>query len=166
MRRFERESALFFDQPSARMFFWPVEMMLRFHANMANTLQATTVAWAHRRQEAADDAIKTIDRFVRSRDIEEAVTAQREWLEGSIRRLDQDFHAIASQTTHFSRTAASTAREAVAQSSDVVRNETSQAEQIVKGNGHDSEQSNDESSHETPRGRKHSKSRKHHKRAS
>jgi hypothetical protein len=166
MKRFARESSSAFEQPPARMFLWPLEMMLRFNANMANTLQQTTVAWAQRRQEAADDAIQTFDRLIHSRDVGEAVGVQQEWFEGSIRRLDDDLNAIASQTANLSHKAGSTAREAVAQSSSAVRDEASQAEQTGSGNGHNPEESNDERGQETHHGGKHSKVREHHRRAS
>ena len=121
MKDFARGSLLSADQPPARMFVWPLEMMLRFNANVANALQETAMSWAQRRQEAADDAIETFERLVHCRDIGEAVSIQQEWVENNIRRLDEDFGALAHQGANLSRRAAVTAREAVGKSSDAAR---------------------------------------------
>jgi hypothetical protein len=121
MRDFAKESLLSFDQPPTRMFMWPWEMMLRFNASMANAIQESTVTWAQRRQEAAEKAVETFERLVHCHDLGEAVSIQQEWVENNIRRLDEDFGAIAQQGATLSHRATTTARDALGKSSDVAR---------------------------------------------
>lgn len=165
MKRFATESPLSFDQPAARMFMWPFEMMLRFQANIARSVQDSTVGWAQRRQEAADDAMETFDRLIHSRDLGEAVTIQQKWLDNSIRRLDEDFNWFASEGSKLAHKATATARQTVGQSSDAMRDTARRAEDSVESMGRGLEEAADSASRETKHNGKQSKSREHHRRA-
>jgi len=165
MKDFARESLLSFDQPPARMFAWPLEMMLRFNASVANALQESTVNWAHRRQEAAEDAVETFDRLVHCRDLGEAVSIQQEWVENNIRRLDEDFGAIAHQGANLSRRAASTARDAVGRSSEVARAGARQAEETAESVGREGEEAEQSGRQETEETHRRGRGRNNHKRA-
>ena len=131
MRNFAREALLSPDQPPTRMFVWPFEMMLRFNATIANAIQESTVSWAQRRQKAAEDAIETFERLVHCHDLSEAVSIQQEWVENNIRRLDEDFGALAHQGANLSHRAASTARDVVGKSSHAARLGAHQAEEAA-----------------------------------
>ena len=112
MDRFARERQLGQLQAPTRLFVWPFEMMLRLQANMVSAIRESTESWAERRQEAADDAVRSFERLIHCKDIGEAVTIQQEWLEGTIQRVSEDFSAFANQNAAISRDAASSAREA------------------------------------------------------
>lgn len=157
MKQIAQESPLSPDQPPVRMFVWPVEMMLHFHANLANTVQESALSWMQRRQEAADDAVKAFDRFVHCRDIGEAVTIQQEWLENSIRRLNEDFGAFANQSANLSRDAASMSKEAFGRSADAAR-------AGIRNGEHAAESMRAEGT-EAQEPSKHSKAREHHRNA-
>jgi len=149
MKEFARESLLSFDQPPARMFAWPLEMMLRFNASMANAIQESTVNWAQRRQEAAEDAVETFERLVHCRDLGEAVSIQQEWVENNIRRLDEDFGALAHQGANLSHRAASSARDAVGKSSHAARAGARQAEETAESMAREGEEAEQSARHES-----------------
>ncbi|HEY3917663.1 MAG TPA: hypothetical protein VGL83_07705 [Stellaceae bacterium] len=138
--------------------------MLRFQANVANAFQESTLGWVQRRQEAAEDAIETFDRLMRSRDIGEAVAIQQEWLEGLIRRLDEDFSGLASESANMSRKAAATARDAVGQSSAAARAGARDIADIAPSTRHAAEEAPNGAHRETEEGGngKHAKTRDHH----
>ena len=161
MKDFARESLLSFDQPPARMFVWPLEMMLRFNATMASAIQESTLGWAQRRQQAAEDAVETFDRLVHCRDLGEAISIQQEWVENNMRRLDEDFGALAHQGANLSHRAASSARDVVDKSSHAAREGARQAEETAEAMGREGEEAEQnarqesEESHHRGRGRNH-----------
>jgi hypothetical protein len=109
MDRFARE-------PSGsveRLFALPVEIMLQFQTNVASAIQASSVGWLQRRQQAMEDALNTFDRLIRSRDIGEALAIQQQWFNNNIRRLGGAYEALAGRTATASREAVSSARESV-----------------------------------------------------
>jgi hypothetical protein len=153
MKDFARVSLLSPDQAPTRMFVWPWEMILRFNASMANAIQESTVTWAQRRQEAAEEAVETFERLVHSRDLGEAVSIHQEWVENNIRRLDEGIGAVAQQGASLSHRAASSARDAVGRSSDAARAGARQAEKTAEfvsresEEGHESARQEAEESH-------------------
>ncbi|HXR86262.1 MAG TPA: phasin family protein [Stellaceae bacterium] len=149
------------DQPTARLFAWPLEMMLRFNANVANAIQENTVSWAQRRQQAAEDAVETFERLVHCRDIGEAVSIQQEWVENNIRRLDEDFGALAHQGATLSRRAASTARDAVGKSANVARAGARQAEETADSMRHEGQEAEQSAQQETEESHRHGRGRNH-----
>jgi hypothetical protein len=148
MRNFARGSP-FSDLPPTRMFVWPLEMMLRFNASIANAVQESTVTWAQRRQEATRNAAETFERLIRCRDLGEAVSIQQEWIENNIRRLDNDFGVIAEQSASLSHRAASTARDAIGESSRAAQAVTREADETGESMVRESKET--EHSRETPR---------------
>jgi len=120
MDRFARE-------PSGsveRLFALPVEMLLQFQTNVASAIQASSVRWLQRRQEAVDDALNTFDRLIRSRDIGEAIAIQQQWFNNNIRRLGGAYEALAGQTAAVAREAVSSAQESVTTSRGIEHAET------------------------------------------
>jgi hypothetical protein len=98
----------------AEIFVQPIEMILRFNAGIANAFQSATVGWMQRRQEAARDIIESFGKLVRCRDIGEAMTIQREWVQRSMHRLDEDLSPLAIQTPDLLHEAASAGATALA----------------------------------------------------
>jgi len=107
-----------------RLFALPVEIMLQFQTNVASAIQASSVRWLQRRQEAMDDALNTFDRLIRSRDIGEALAIQQQWFNNNIRRLGGAYEALAGQTAAVSREAVSSAQESVTTSRGIEHAET------------------------------------------
>ena len=164
MKDFARESLLSYDLPPTRMFVWPWEMMLRFNASMANAIQESTVNWAQRRQEAAEEAVETFERLVHCRDLGEAVSIQQEWVENNIRRLDEDFGALAQQGANLSHRAASSAREAVGKSSHAARLGAHQVEETAESMGRNIEEAEQSAQHEGEESQRHGRARNNNKR--
>jgi hypothetical protein len=75
----------------------PIEAAMRFNAGIISAFQSATVSWMQRRQEAAKEGIESFGRLLWCRDIGEVIAIQREWLERSLHRLDEDFHIFSSQ---------------------------------------------------------------------
>ena len=167
MKDFAKESLLSYELPPTRMFVWPWEMMLRFNASMASAIQESTVNWAQRRQEAADEAVETFERLVQCRDLGEAVSIQQEWVENNIRRLDEDFGALADQGANLSHRAASGARDAVGKSSHAARAGARQIEESAEATGRAGEEAEQSARHETgaSRRRGHGRARNNKKRS-
>lgn len=112
MARSEAERRLGPARAPARLFVWPFEMMLRLQANMVNAMRESTGSWIGRRQEAADDAVETFERLIYCQDVGEALAIQQEWLEGTMRRVNDDIEGFAKQGAALSHEAASSAQEA------------------------------------------------------
>jgi methyl-accepting chemotaxis protein len=165
MKQFARESLLPLDQPTARLFVWPVEMMLRFQANMANTIQQSTMGWVQRRQEAARETAEAFARLIHCRDLGNAITIQQEWLEGNIRRFEDDLSALANQTAEISHKTASTARDAVDRSSDAAQAGARNAERTAESMRRGAEEGQETLRSATEEAGKHAKSRDHNTRA-
>ena len=79
------------------IFTQPIETILRLNAGVISAFQSATVSWIQRRQEAAKEGIESFGKLVCCRDIGEAMAIQREWVERSLHRLDEDFSAFANQ---------------------------------------------------------------------
>jgi hypothetical protein len=86
------------DNRGAEFFTRPIEMILEFNVGIINAFQSATASWMRRRQEAARDTIESFEKLVHCRDIGEAMTVQREWIERSMHRLDEDLNPLASHT--------------------------------------------------------------------
>ena len=79
----------------------PIETILRLNAGVISAFQSATVSWIQRRQEAAKEGIESFGKLVCCRDIGEAMAIQREWVERSLHRLDEDFSAFAKRPKCF-----------------------------------------------------------------
>lgn len=98
MINFASMSAHLPDNRGAELFTRPIEMILEFNVGLINTFQSATASWMRRRQEAARDIIESFEKLIHCRDIGEAMTVQREWVERSIHRLDEDLNPLANHT--------------------------------------------------------------------
>lgn len=100
--------------PGAEIFVQPIEMVLRFNADIINAFQSATMGWMQRRQEAARDTIESFGKLVHCRDMGEAMTIQRGWVQRSMHRFDEDFSPLAIQAPALLRAAASAEATALA----------------------------------------------------
>ena len=81
--------------PIAESFTRPIETILRFNVDVISAFQSATVSWVQRRQEAVKDTVAAFEKLIRSRDISEAMAIQRDWVQRSMHRLDEDLNLIA-----------------------------------------------------------------------
>jgi len=110
----------FFEAPVTRMIGWPVEFWLRTQTGILKAAEPVATGWIERRREAATAALNTFEKLANCSDLQEAATIQRDWFEGSMRRLDTDLHAFADQAVAFSQEAMAATRYAAQTSSEVV----------------------------------------------
>jgi len=102
------------DNSIAESFTRPIETILRFNVDVISSFQSATVGWVRRRQEAVMDSVASFEKLIRSQDIGEVMTIQREWAQRSMRRLDEDLSPVAIQTSETLKEGASAAERAVA----------------------------------------------------
>ena len=91
---------------------WPVEFWLRGQSNMLRAIEPLAKGWIERRQEAANATVETWQRLAQCNDLQEAVAVQRNWIEGSVQRLNADLRAFADHATAISREALAVASQA------------------------------------------------------
>lgn len=104
----------------AEMIGWPIEAWLRCQAAAIDAAQPVAAGWIERRREGATAALDTFARLAQCSDLQEAAAIHREWLEGTMRRLDADLHAMADHAVAVSQEAVSATRFAAQTSSEVV----------------------------------------------
>jgi hypothetical protein len=103
-----------------RLASWPFEVWLRCNAGMLKAAEPIASGWLERRREAATAALDVMDRLSGCSDVQQIAAIQREWLDGAMRRIDSDLHAIADHAAALSHEAVSATRYAAQTSSDVV----------------------------------------------
>ena len=131
--------------------FPPIGIIFRLNAGLINALQSATASWVQRRQEAARDAIESFERLARCRDIGEAMTIQREWVERSMRRLDEDLSPLASQMPDMLHAAVSAGTNAAAAISDAAQPAAGEAEAHPRAADHDRRPKEKEASSHRPK---------------
>ncbi len=109
-----------FDGSITRMIRWPVEAWLRCQAGMLKATEPAATGWFERRREGANAVLSTFEKLAKCSDLQEAVSIQRDWFEGTLRRLDSDLHAIADQAVALSQEAMAVTRYAAQTSSEIV----------------------------------------------
>lgn len=96
----------------------PLDAILRFNVDVINSFQSAAINWVRRRQEAIKDTAECFESLIRSRDISEAMTIQREWVQRSMHRLDKDLSPVAIQTSEMVSEAAFAEQSAIARMSE------------------------------------------------
>ena len=102
------------------MIGWPIDAWLRCQVAVINAAQPVAAGWIERRREGATAALDTFARLASCSDLQEAASIHREWLEGTMRRLDADFHAIADHAVAVSNEAVTATRYAAQSSSEAM----------------------------------------------
>ena len=108
------------DGSITRVMGWPVEAWLRCQAGMLKAVEPTATGWIERRREAATAALNTFEKLATCSDLQEIATIHRDWLDGTIQRLDSDLHAIADHAVALSHEAMAATRYAAQTSTEVV----------------------------------------------
>jgi len=109
-----------------QMIGWPVEAWLRCQEGVLKATEPAATGWIERRREGANAIFSTFEKLAKCNDLQEAVSIHRDWLEGTMRRLDSDLHALADQAVALSHEAMAATRYAAQTSSEMV-NLTAQA---------------------------------------
>ncbi len=117
-----------FDGSITAMIGWPIEAWLRCQAGMIKAATPVASGWIERRREGANAALDAIERLATCNDLQEAASVHREWLEGSMKRLDADLHAIADHAVALSHEAVSATRYAAQSSSEAAGLATASAQ--------------------------------------
>jgi hypothetical protein len=113
------------EQPSlngsiTRIIGWPVEAWLRCQEGVLKATEPAATGWIERRREGANAVFSTFEKLARCGDLQEAVSIQRDWLEGTMRRLDSDLHALADQAVALSHEAVAATRYVAQTSTEMV----------------------------------------------
>jgi hypothetical protein len=114
------------DGSITRMIGWPVEAWLRCQEGVLKAAEPAATGWIERRREGAYAVFSTFEKLAKCSDLQEAASIQRDWLEGTMRRLDSDLHAFADQAVALSHEAMAATRYAAQTSTEIV-NLTAQA---------------------------------------
>lgn len=110
----------FLDGSFARAMGWPVEAWLRCHAGILKAVEPAATGWIERRREAATSALDAFEKLATCSDLQEVATILRDWLDGTIQRLDSDLHALADHAVALSHEAMAATRYAAQTSTEVV----------------------------------------------
>jgi hypothetical protein len=108
-----------FEESITRLMGWPIDTWLRCQASLLEAATPATTGWVERRREAAHAALDTFERLSKCNDLQQAASIHREWLEGTMRRLDSDLHALADHAVAVSHEAMAVTRIAAQSSSDM-----------------------------------------------
>jgi hypothetical protein len=110
------QEAPIFEESMTAIISWPIEAWLRCQAGMLEAAAPVANDWIERRRQGADAALTAFARLVACGDLQEAASVHREWLEGSMKRLD--LHAIADHAVAMSHEAVTATRYAAQSSSE------------------------------------------------
>lgn len=103
-----------------RLMVWPVETWLRCQAGMLKAVQPAASGWIARRREGATAVLNTVEKLAKCNDLQEAASIHRDWIEGTLQRLDSDFHALADHAVALSHEAMAATRDAAQTSTEIV----------------------------------------------
>jgi hypothetical protein len=101
-----------FDGPMTQLWTRPFEAWLRWQVDMLKAAEPVAIDWFERRRQATEAALETIEKLSHCSDLNEAVSIQRDWLEGAAKRLTADFETLTEQATFLSREAVEATRSA------------------------------------------------------
>jgi Phasin protein len=91
----------------------PLEACLRWQAEMLKAAEPMAMGWFERQLEATHMTLDTVERLSRCSDLGEAANIQREWIDGTVKRLTAELAKFTEQATSLSREAVSASREAM-----------------------------------------------------
>jgi hypothetical protein len=91
----------------------PLEACLRWQAEMLKATEPMAIGWFERQLEATHMTLDTVERLSRCSDLGEAATIQREWIDGTVKRLTTELAKFTEQATSLSREAVSATRDAM-----------------------------------------------------
>jgi hypothetical protein len=109
-----------FDESMTRLMVWPVETWLRCHAGMLKATEPTATGWIARRREGATAVLNTFEKLAKCNDLQEIASIHRDWIEGTLLRLDSDLHALADHAVALSHEAMTATRDAAQTSTEIV----------------------------------------------
>jgi hypothetical protein len=102
-----------FDGSITQMMARPFEIWLRWHHDLLKAAEPVTMGWWERRRESTGAALEALEKLVRCTDLGEAASIQRDWVDGTIKRLNSDIAALTEQTMALSQEAVAVTRYAI-----------------------------------------------------
>jgi len=109
-----------FDGSITRVIGWPVEAWLRCQEAVLKATEPAATGWIERRREGANAVLSTFEKLAKCGDLQEVASIHRDWLEGTMRRLDSDLHALADQAVALSHEAVAATRYVAQTSTDIL----------------------------------------------
>jgi hypothetical protein len=101
-----------FEESITAMIGWPVDAWLACQANILDATAPAAFLWIERRRDGATAVLDVLERLIGCGDLEEAAAIHRDWLAGSVRRLDEDWRALADHAVSVSQEAVAVTRRA------------------------------------------------------
>ncbi len=109
-----------FDASMTRLMVWPIETWLRCQAGMLKAAEPAASGWIARRREGATAVLNTFEKLAKCSDLQEVASIHRDWIEGTLQRLDSDLHALANHAVALSHEAVAATRHAAQASTEIV----------------------------------------------
>ncbi len=72
----------------------PVDVLLRYQGDLLRAMEPEAMRWFARRQEDVQAGLQALERLSRSVDIDAIVEAERDWLKGTVERLQADLATL------------------------------------------------------------------------
>jgi phasin protein len=102
-----------FEGPMTQIWIRPLEVCLRWQADMLKATEPLAMGWFERQLETTHMTLETIEKLSNCSDLNEAVSIQREWFDRAAKRLTVELEKLAEQATSLSREAVAATRGAV-----------------------------------------------------
>jgi hypothetical protein len=101
-----------FDGSIMQIWMRPMIACLRWQVDMVNATEPVAMDWFARQRVASRTALAMVEKLALCRDPSEAVSIQREWFEGAVKRMIVNFETLAEQAASLSREAVAATRDA------------------------------------------------------
>jgi len=108
------------DGSMTQMMTRPLEICLRWQADLLKAAEPLTADWLERRREGTNAALDALERLARCTDLAEAASIQRDWFDGATKRLNSDIGALTAQAVALSEEAVVATRNAAQSSAEAV----------------------------------------------
>lgn len=83
-----------FSGSTMRMATWPIELWLRWQADMLNALAPATTEWIARRRQGTESALRALEQLGNCTDASEYAKIQSDWAQEQAKRLEADFRFL------------------------------------------------------------------------
>lgn len=87
-----------FNSSTMRMATWPIEVWLRWQADILNAVAPATTEWIARRREGTESALRTLERLCNCSDAADYSKIQSSWAQEEAKRLESDFRFLTDST--------------------------------------------------------------------
>ena len=109
-----------FDGSMMHIWMRPMVACLRWQVDMVNATEPVAMDWFARQRVASRTALAMVEKLALCRDLSEAISIQREWFEGAVKRMIVNVETLAEQAASLSREAVAATRDAAQSFSEVL----------------------------------------------